>query len=70
MSMRRPAGEFPRLVCELLDAHDDTTRLGAESLELDCRWWSHLDYLARLQRLAREQLAHDTDDRVGALDDR
>lgn len=46
-----------RLAYELLDAHDDTTRL-ADELTDDRRWRIHLDYLRDLQRTAREQLAH------------
>jgi hypothetical protein len=45
------------LVYELLDAHDDTARL-AQELADDPRWDAHLDYLRRLQRLGREELAH------------
>jgi hypothetical protein len=44
------------LLYELLDAHDDTTRL-ASARELDRRWRAHLDYLGDLQRVAREVLA-------------
>ena len=44
------------LVYELLDAHDDTARLAA-GLEDDPTWVEHLDYLRRLQRVAREMLA-------------
>jgi hypothetical protein len=44
------------LVYELLDAHDETTRL-ASTQELDGRWRAHLDYLGDLQRVAREVLA-------------
>jgi hypothetical protein len=44
------------LLYELLDAHDDTTRL-ASARELDGRWRAHLDYLGDLQRVAREVLA-------------
>lgn len=44
------------LLYELLDAHDDTTRVaGAQAL--DGRWRAHLDYLDDLQRVAREVLA-------------
>jgi hypothetical protein len=45
------------LVYELLDAHEDTSRL-AQDLSGDPRWAAHLDYLRRLQRLGREDLAH------------
>ena len=45
------------LLYELLDAHDDTTRLAAD-LALDERWQAHLGYLRDLQRLGREALAH------------
>jgi hypothetical protein len=44
------------VVYELLDAHDDTVRLG-EGLEDDLRWQAHLDYLRGLQRVGREALA-------------
>ena len=45
------------LVYELLDAHEDTARL-AQELADDPRWEAHLEYLRRLQRVGREQLAH------------
>jgi hypothetical protein len=44
------------LVYELLDAHEDTARLARELAD-DGRWEAHLEYLRRLQRLGREQLA-------------
>jgi len=44
------------LVYELLDAHDDTTRL-AQPAVTDDAWEAHLDYLRRLQRIGREALA-------------
>ena len=44
------------LVYELLDAHDDTSRL-AQPLHCEMRWAAHLDYLRRLQRVGREVLA-------------
>ncbi|MGZ6565615.1 MAG: hypothetical protein ACXVHB_33965 [Solirubrobacteraceae bacterium] len=47
------------VVYELLDAHDDTMRLG-EGLEGDLRWRAHLDYLRGLQRVGREALARGT----------
>ena len=47
------------VVYELLDAHDDTVRLG-EGLEGDLRWRAHLDYLRGLQRVGREALARGT----------
>lgn len=43
---------------ELLDAHDDTTRLAAD--QRDIRWQAHLDYLRDLQRVGREALSHAT----------
>jgi hypothetical protein len=64
-SLARPAGggladdrhdELALVVYELLDAHDDTVRLG-EGLEADLRWRAHLDYLRGLQRVGREALA-------------
>jgi hypothetical protein len=51
--------ELARLVYELLDAHDDTVRLG-EGLESDLRWRAHFDYLRGLQRAGREALARGT----------
>jgi len=45
-----------RLVYELLDAHDDTSRM-ADRLPGDECWLAHLDYLRDLQRVAREELA-------------
>ena len=46
-----------QLLYELLDAHEDTTRL-AEDYAGDPVWEAHLDYLRRLQRLGRETLAN------------
>jgi hypothetical protein len=51
--------ELALVVYELLDAHDDTVRLG-EGLEDDLRWRAHLDYLRGLQRVGREALARGT----------
>jgi hypothetical protein len=51
--------ELALVVYELLDAHDDTVRLG-EGLESDLRWRAHLDYLRGLQRVGREALARDS----------
>jgi hypothetical protein len=51
--------ELALLVYELLDAHDDTVRLGDEH-ENDLRWRAHLDYLRGLQRVGREALARVT----------
>jgi hypothetical protein len=51
------------LLYELLDAHDDTTRLASDQ-ELDGRWRAHLDYLGDLQRLAREVLAQSVQQRA------
>ena len=48
--------ELVLVVYELLDAHDDTVRLG-EGLETDLQWRAHLDYLRGLQRVGREALA-------------
>ena len=48
--------ELALLVYELLDAHDDTVRLG-EGRETDLWWRAHLDYLRGLQRVGREALA-------------
>ena len=44
------------LVYELLDAHQDTVRLGAERVE-DPLWQAHEQYLRDLQRVGREALA-------------
>jgi hypothetical protein len=46
------------LVYELLDAHDDTARLAAETG--DARWEAHLAYLRDLQRIGRAMLAQAT----------
>ena len=51
-----PTEYVTRLVYELLDAHDDTSRL-ADELAADPRWGAHLDYLRGLQRVGREALA-------------
>jgi hypothetical protein len=64
-SVARPARgaiadhELAVVVYELLDAHDDTVRLG-EGLEGDLRWRAHVDYLRGLQRVGREALARGT----------
>jgi hypothetical protein len=50
------AESIEHLVYELLDAHADTARLAGTG-ELDPEWEVHLDYLRRLQRVGREQLA-------------
>ena len=49
--------QLTRLVYELLEAHDDTTRIATEQ-DLNVRWQAHLSYLRDLQRVARELLAH------------
>ena len=51
-----PVEYLTELVYELLDAHEDTTRL-ADELAADPCWASHLDYLRGLQRVGREALA-------------
>lgn len=51
-----PVQYLTELVYELLDAHEDTTRL-AQELESDPRWAAHCDYLRSLQRVGREALA-------------
>jgi hypothetical protein len=51
---------FTDLVYELLDAHDDTARLGAELAEVRPEWQIHVDYLRQLQRVGREMLARET----------
>ena len=56
---RSTAGASPKLlelVYELLDAHDDTTRLARTSSD-EVSWAAHLDYLRRLQRVGREVIA-------------
>jgi hypothetical protein len=47
------------LVYELLDAHQDTVRLGAARVE-DPLWQAHEHYLRDLQRVSRETLARIT----------
>jgi hypothetical protein len=47
------------LVYELLDAHQDTVRLGAARAE-DPLWQAHEHYLRDLQRVSREALARIT----------
>ena len=47
------------LVYELLDAHQDTVRLGAAQAE-DPLWQAHEHYLRDLQRVSREALARIT----------
>lgn len=44
------------LAYELLDAHEDTTRL-ASDLASDVDWAVHLDYLRALHRIGRSMLA-------------
>jgi outer membrane biogenesis lipoprotein LolB len=44
------------LVYELLDAHQDTVRLGAARTD-DPLWQAHESYLRDLQRVGREALA-------------
>lgn len=41
---------------ELLDAHADTAEL-IEEMDLDERWFAHLQYLQALQRYGRGRLA-------------
>ncbi len=48
--------QLTRLVCELLDAHDDIARI-ATGQDLDARWQAQLSYLRDLQRVARELVA-------------
>ena len=48
--------ELSRLIYELLDAHDDTSRIAAE-LVIDPVWSAHLEYLRDLQRVGRRVLA-------------
>jgi hypothetical protein len=46
------------VIYELLDAHDDATRLAAaDDLHEDPLWANHLEYVRGLQRVAREDLA-------------
>ena len=56
-----PVDYLASLVYELLDAHQDTTRL-AEGGADEGSWAAHLDYLRDLQRVGRERLA-----RTGAV---
>ena len=51
--------QLVELVYELLDAHDDTSRL-ASGHGRELSWAAHLDYLQRLQRVGREMMAADT----------
>jgi hypothetical protein len=53
------SADLALLVYELLDAHDDTVRLG-NGPENDLRWRAHLEYLRGLQRVGRETLARAT----------
>lgn len=58
--MRRQAQlqkELVALAYELLDAHDDTSRIASEPAR-DLAWGAHLEYLRALQRKGREILAH------------
>jgi hypothetical protein len=61
------AQQFPRpvseaepalvnLVYELLDAHQDTVRFGAEN-SADPYWQAHVSYLRDLQRIGKETVA-------------
>jgi hypothetical protein len=50
------ATRLQQVVYELLDAHDDTARLVAETAD-DDRWSAHLEYLRALQRRTRGILA-------------
>ena len=50
------ATRLRQVIYELLDAHDDTARLVAETADDDC-WSAHLDYLRALQRRTRAILA-------------
>ena len=47
--------ELAQLVYELLDAHEDTARLVADTAS-DSSWAIHLEYLRDLQRIGREAL--------------
>ena len=49
--------ELVALAYELLDAHDDTSRIASEPAR-DLAWGAHLEYLRSLQRKGREILAH------------
>jgi hypothetical protein len=53
----RALADVSALIYELLDAHDDTSRL-ATDLTHEPDWCMHLDYLRQLQRVSRETLAH------------
>ena len=61
--------ELLGLVYELLDAHDDTTRLAADLAETEPRWRIQLDYLRDLQRVGRGLLARAAAESDAALDD-
>ena len=47
--------ELAQLVYELLEAHEDTARLLADTAS-DSIWAVHLEYLRDLQRIGREAL--------------
>ena len=49
--------QLTRLVYELLDAHDDTSRIATEPAR-ELAWAAHLEYLRALQRKGREIVAH------------
>jgi hypothetical protein len=58
----QPAGgdalhHLTELVYELLDAHEDTSRLVDADLAGSEPWRAHLDYLRGLQRVGREILS-------------
>jgi hypothetical protein len=56
----RPVSEaepaLVNLVYELLDAHQDTVRFGAEN-SADPYWQAHVSYLRDLQRVGKETVA-------------
>jgi hypothetical protein len=53
----QPDAELVLLVYELLDAHDDTSRIATEPAR-ELVWTAHLEYLRALQRKGREIVAH------------
>jgi hypothetical protein len=61
LSSRETSPKLVALVYELLDAHEDTTRISQEPTDAE-GWAAHLDYLRQLQRVGREFLA-ETDGR-------
>ena len=63
-STGKELGATPALldvVYELLDAHQDTVRLGAQ-ISTDPQWQAHMSYVRDLQRVGKETVARATTD--------